>query len=91
MKLFISGLKFTPTTKEPPVVTKIKKFLDGSKSGELFYTTQVSAALGCSKEPLSSNNYHLQGYFHVWRQKKHWGKKATITKFKTEISNNGNG
>lgn len=86
MKLFISGQQFKPKT-EPPIITKVKKFLDESKDGELFSTEQVSMAVPIALTQLRCNNTVLGGYFHVVQNKKYWGKVATINQLKKEIQN----
>jgi hypothetical protein len=73
--------------KQPPVVVRVKTFLEKTKRGELLNTFQVGSGVGCSYDVLRQNNGYFDGYFKVWKQKKYWGKKATITQFKKEVEN----
>lgn len=88
MKLFMSGQKFI-ATKEPPQVTKIRKFLDNSKRGELFTSNQLASAFQTSVSVLRHHSFRLEelGYTHFWKNKRYWGNKATITQFKKEVTN----
>ena len=86
MKLFISGQQFKPKT-EPPIITRVKKFLDESKDGELFNTEQLSFSVPIAVTHLRSYNLALDGYFYVTHGKKYWGKVATINQLKKEIQN----
>ena len=89
MKLFISGQQFKPKT-EPPIITKVKKFLDESKDGELFSTEQVSIAIPIAITNLRCHNIAMREYFHVVRHKKYWGKVATIKQLKKEVQHANN-
>lgn len=87
MKLFMSNRAFT-IEKEPPTVRRVKAFLDKTKRGELLDTFQVATAIGCACDTLGrTSRKFFDGYFKVWKQKKYWGKKATITQFKKEVEN----
>lgn len=77
MKLFMSGQKFK-TPKEPPRVIKVKAFLNNSKDGELFSSGQVAQATNLCVNIFRSENFYVEGYFHVHKQKKYWGKPKTI-------------
>lgn len=85
MKLFVSGQKFK-AREAPPVIRKIKTFLDKAKPGEMFFTWQLAGITGCSEEPLRSRNHHLTGYYHVYKNKKYWGAPATIRQLIKETS-----
>lgn len=89
MKLFFSGRSFK-TEHTPPVIGRVKGFLDSTKKGELLDTNQLAATVKCDRSVLRGSNFYLVGYFHVWNNKKYWGNKATITQFKKEIQRNGN-
>ena len=87
MKLFISGQQFKPK-KEPPCITRVKKFLDASKDGELFVTEQLSQAVPIAVTHLRSYNIALSGYFYITQGKKYFGKVATIKQLKKEVEKN---
>lgn len=86
MKLFISGQQFK-TKRDSPVISRVKKFLDESKDGELFSTEQLSIYVPIAITNLRCHNIAMRGYFHVVQHKKYWGKVATINQLKKEIQN----
>lgn len=86
MKLFISSQQFK-TKRDSPVISRVKKFLDESKDGELFSTEQLSIYVPIAITSLRCHNVVMRGYFHVVQNKKYWGKVATINQLKKEIQN----
>jgi hypothetical protein len=84
VKLVISGQQFK-TKRDSPIISRVKKFLDESKDGELFSTEQLSIYVPIAISNLRGHNITMGGYFHIVRQKKYWGKVATINQLKKEV------
>lgn len=87
MKLFMSDSSRFESAKERPSTTKIKKFLDKTKNGELLTTDQLTVAVKVGHTTVKSTpTSFFEGYFAIHRWKKYWGNKKTIAYFKKEIS-----
>ena len=84
MKLFMSGaIEFNPRPL-PSSIKKVKEFLDKSKSGKLFTTSQVCVAIGLDLGNLRENVYLLPRYSHKVGNKRYFGKPITIEQLKKE-------
>lgn len=78
MKLFISGKGEFTRASERPSLTKIRKFLDSSKDGELFETSELSNKVKLSGDAVKNQYKALVGYSHKLGFKRYWGKPSTI-------------
>jgi len=84
MKFFMSKRPFV-VRQDPPIVVRVKQFLDKARAGEIFSTQQLAAQVGCCVEPLRSCNDSFSGYFCLTKNKKYWGNKRTIMEFQKEL------
>jgi hypothetical protein len=83
MKLFLSDQKLFNVNRVPPLVQKVKAFLDASKNGELFTVHQVAAAVHSTFDSVRGKTTpFLEGYYQVHAGKKYYGKKATINQLR---------
>lgn len=83
MKLVFSNQKMETDRPLPPTWVRVKKFLDGSKTGHLFNSAQVADAVKVTISTMTSCGfYYLPRYQYVYRAKKYWGKPTTILELK---------
>jgi hypothetical protein len=72
-----------------PIILKILKFLNKTKTGQLFDCTEVGKAVGSTRLSVMHLNDkeapQLKGYSIVWRKQKLFGKPATIKLLAAEI------
>jgi len=78
MKLFISGQGEFQAHRHPPITIRVKKFLDGSKDGELFRLKQVADRLKVCPDSVEKALSTLKSYSHKIGGTRYWGKPATI-------------
>lgn len=80
MKLFISGQKEFVLRPLTPTQNKVKEFLDRSKDGELFVTSQLAGLIGVGVVTIRYGDVHrgLEGYSHLVKRQRYWGKPKTI-------------
>lgn len=89
MKFFLSKEELKPL-RIPPVVNRIKNWLDQQKRGELFKAVQLSVGVGCSLTAVEKSNHFIPEYCCIHKRNKYFGSKATITRFRKEINKHVN-
>jgi hypothetical protein len=90
MKLFMSGTaEFSTGLRDTPTVVRIKKFLDKSKDGELFTSSQISASLSIPIQGIRELKRYLEPYYTVsggHGKQSHYGKPATMKELRRLLS-----